>query len=338
MKSFSSTLIFGIVVVIIASFAYWELKESDRERSSQSEGAKLLPYWDQEGIVHIEIFNNGKVLILDHDDTGWKILKPITDNADSSGVNSFISAIMADEVLDLNADTGVNWSQFGLDSEERYINIKHKDSREEKIYVSSKKSFDGKYYLKYAGKSRLYLGSTSWENWLNRSASDLRNKKLFLPDDKIVGLSLTPASKVHLNFTFSEDMWSLSEDSEFDLDQEKVKSLILSLQNFRATDVVSETIEVANLKKFGLEKPELRLDLMLENGTRRVFYVSKAGTSSDDVFLYTSDRPYIYKTTKSITEKWNAPKENYKKEIKEISKKSKTEDEIEKDSHHGHEH
>lgn len=314
MKPFSKTAIFGVVVVAICALAFWDFENTKKEEEDKAESEKALAHWNTEDIQELRIVNGDKELLLKLSDQQWRVDKPIKDQADESSVKSMISAISADTLTSLDLQGAIDWAKYGLDTGKRFIEFIGKDEKKEKIFVSSKKSYDGKWYLKYENKEGLFLGSQSWESWLSRKPNEVRNKKLFSNFEKIQALDIIEGKK-KISFSKDSNNWVIDNDKKFPVKEDKVNELMSSLQNFRAVDVVAEDNSSENLRKYDLSAPFLELDLKTsENQEIKIFVSKKSKHSENDRFVYMSHRPFIYKTYSSVVEKWQVAKANFKKE------------------------
>ena len=341
MKSFKSTLVFAIVVAVLGGVAYWEFNKSQQEEGKKTEETKALPYWDKDQVTELRIVNEQqKELHLVRKDSKWQILAPVKDDADTSSVNSMLSSMVSDKLKKLEVEGSLNPAKYGIDEAKRFIEFLGESAKKKKVILSNKKTYDGQYYLKYGDSSDVFLASSTWDQWVNRKVSEVRNKKLFTSNELVKKLTILDGKK-QIIFEKVDSKWIIDGDKEFEVDDSKVSALVTSLQNFRASEVAAEEQTVNSLKTYKLKKPQLHLRLELENGKEPVeLSVSQIPKDSGDVFLYTSHRPFIYKTFKSVAEKWQVAKADFKKEEKKEEEGDKKGAEVLKnfDPHKGHNH
>ncbi|MCB0355584.1 MAG: DUF4340 domain-containing protein, partial [Bdellovibrionales bacterium] len=258
MKSFNTTFIFALLVALLGGVAYWDLQRSKEQEQSQLELTKALPHWQQDQVSEIKIVNhdNNEIHLLKKD-SSWQVLKPIEDEGDNSSIDGMISSLISDKLKKLNLSEPPDLMKYGLDESKNYIEISSGESKK-KILISSKKTFDGQYYLKYASDNNVYLASSTWNQWLNRKVNELRNKKLFTDQERVRKLTVING-KNKMTFEKQDLTWVVNGDKAFKADQNKVSTLVSSVQNFRASDVVAEEKSKDQLKKYNLLKPGLKL-------------------------------------------------------------------------------
>ena len=320
MKSFSSTFIFGVVVSIVCGLAFYELKNSEKEEEQKKMSEKAMPFWKEEDVLELKIQNKNQSINIKREHSDWKILSPVVDKVDSSSLNSMLTAMLNEEVTKIEVEGSVDWEKYGLSLNPNSIELIG-SSKNIKLLLSDLKTFDGKRYLKYTDKNDLYVASSIWDQWINRNISELRNKKLFTDFEKIKALKITSGrnlstfekvkemsneSSVKNSADNISEKWVFNKNKDFNLDYEKVNGLMSSLQSFRAIEVVSETVSGDKLKEFNLLKPELSLEMTLDDNSILKMYVSRALKimGEDSVFVYTDKTPFIYKTNKMTAEKW----------------------------------
>lgn len=223
-----------------------------------------------------------------------------------------LTSMISDKLNKLDVEGSINPAQYGLDQAKRFIEILG-NNKKERLVISDKKTYDGKFYLKYADKEAVYLASSTWDQWINRKAGEVRNKKFFSNDEKIKKVTINEGKKQIILEKVGPN-WVVDGDKSYPLDESKVHNLIDGLHNFRAADVVSEEKENKNLEKFNLKKPALKINIEFEENQNPVeINVSQIPKDAGDVYLNLNSRPFVYKTYKSIAEKWKVSKSDFKK-------------------------
>ncbi|MCB9026674.1 MAG: DUF4340 domain-containing protein [Bdellovibrionaceae bacterium] len=315
MKSFKSTFVFAVLVLLLGIATFLEFNRSEKEEKSKDEQTKALPYWDQSQISELRIVSEDRDLHLIKKDSQWQILSPIKDKADISTVESMLSSMITDKLSKLELEgSAFNLSQYGFDEAKRFMEFINNSNTKKKLMLSSKKTYDGKYYLKYSDSPDVYLASSTWDQWIRRSVNEIRNKKLFSDQDKIKKLTIIDGKK-KISFENIDSQWIIDGDKNFPVNETKLKTLISSLQNFRAADVSAEEQSTETLKKYKLVKPGLKLILELDGSESPIeLNVSDLTKDSGDIFLYSNHLPFIYKTFKTVVEKWVVSKSDFKKE------------------------
>lgn len=327
MRQFKSTLIFAFIVLLLGLASYWEFNKSEEDNLKKEEQSKALPLWDKDQVTEFKIVNEGKELHLVKKDSHWQITAPVQDEADSSSVNSMLSSMITDKLTKLEVEGNLDATQYGLNEAQRFFEFLSSSDKKKRIILSSKKTYDGKYYLKYGDSDEVYLASSTWDQWLRRSVNELRNKKIFKDEEKIKKLVITQGKKA-LRIENVDSQWLLDGDKNFPVDDSKINNLISSLENFRAADVSAEDQSQKSLKEHNLLNPEVKIVIDFEgDGPSRELFVSPLPKDLGDVYIYTNNRPFIYKTYKSIAEKWKVVKEDFKK--KEEDKQSEKAEETE---------
>jgi hypothetical protein len=134
-------------------------------------------------------------------------------------------------------------------------------------------------------EKRVVLISANWEPSFNASTFDLREKALLKFDhSKVDGLEVSAGGKL-LQFAKDGREWKLTKPLQARADYGAVEGLVGRLEG-KAKSFVTNDAGPADLKKYGLDKPEATLNLTV-GGTKLTLLV---GSNAGDGAVYVRDR------------------------------------------------
>lgn len=300
MKPFRSTLVFAIVVIGLAYFAYFDSEKAETEKAQEEAAAQVFGSLDYNDVVQLKLEVDGKTLALKKNAEGqWGLEEPVNDSADNDRVEGLITAILREKATELPVEGQIKWEAYGLDKPQSTVELSTKDGVTHKIKVGSKESFDGKIFLKKGDSEKLYLGENSWKTHSQKEVKNLRSRKVFRDELKISSFTVKSAPKLAGGtITFEKDkegQWSLGSSKDLIIEQALVNSYVRNLQDLEANDFASESFDKAQAKKFGLDKPSVVLSLNLEGGeSSSTADVVMSPAMDSKVYVKASVSPVIY--------------------------------------------
>lgn len=164
MKSFVSTGILALVVVVFGLYAYFvEYRGTEEKEQAKAEQSKIIK-WNQEEIDQIELLpQQGTAVKLVKVNESWNLETPVKDLADFSQAESILISLMEAKFLSLVAE-GENFkrSVFGFEPPKGVIRVKNKNGEELKVEVGTQKNFNGESYISLLGSQKVERSQSSW--------------------------------------------------------------------------------------------------------------------------------------------------------------------------------
>lgn len=89
-----------------------------------------------------------------------------------------------------------------------------------------------------------------------------------------------------ITFKKEEQGWKMLDDGNFPVDESKIKNLTSSLSSIKADRTLTD---VQNLKDYGLEEPENKIQVEKTDGTTETIHVGSENPSTGDTYIYLNE-------------------------------------------------
>jgi len=300
MRRFGSTLI--LLVVALGFGAYLYFIDAKKPVADKNAKQKIFSF-DASKINQLEIkAASGDVTDLKKGPNGWAIVKPVDAAADqnsASDVAASVANLEQDRIVEENA---ADLKTYGLAQPriEVAFNVEG-DKEPHKIQVGDKSPTGVGVYAKLPNSNKVFLAATSLETSLNRSTFDLRDKTaLKFDQEKVDSVELTSAKNQTIRLARSGDEWKLLKPVEAPADLTSVEGLLGQIHSAQMMALKDSPEDVKDLKKYGLDKPEVTATLNM--GASHI--TLQLGSSADTANLWARDpaRPLIFSIGNGVAE------------------------------------
>jgi hypothetical protein len=192
-------LAIAAVVLLVLGAAVWYSEKHPPEPTTKTEPVvKVLSIADNQ-IEQLRIIHPaGETVALEKGKDGkWQMTEPKPYHVDESAVSSLISSfssINADQVL---AENNSDWKGYGLDPGKVIVDASLKGGKHAKLILGDEAPTGSALYARLDGSPKLYSIATYQKSNFDKSAADLRDKRLLpLETDKISRVTLTVKDKM----------------------------------------------------------------------------------------------------------------------------------------------
>ena len=233
MKS-TGLLIAAALLAVLTGVLYWSNhhKTEDAKTSATPAATKLLSFKDTD-VTKIEIDKKGteQVELAKGSDGKWAITAPQSLAGDQdaiTGVISVLSGLTSEQVVE---DHAIDLKQYGLADPSVKIDLTMKDGKSQKILLGDDTPTGNAVYAAVAGDPRVFTLASYSKTSLDKTASDLRDKRLLTVNfDKVSQVDLT-AKKQSLEFGRSKDSWQIVKPRPLRADNFSVEDLVRKLKD-----------------------------------------------------------------------------------------------------------
>jgi hypothetical protein len=297
-------LIACLVLAVLLGGLYW----SNRHNSTADTTAKPSPdappqilSLSQTDITAVAILRNGgSPLNLSRDSSGvWQITSPNALGADQdavSGLLSTLSPLNSERLLD---DKASNLASFGLAAPSLEVDVTLKGNKTQKLLIGNQTPSGNAFYAMLGGDSRLFTIASFSKTALDKTADDLRDKRLITADfDKVNQIELItqkPDKKQDITFARSKDAWQILKPEPYRAETTQVEELIRSLQGAKM-EKGSEDEEAKNAVAFKSAVPFAAVKLAGSSGTQEL----DVRKLKDDYYAKSTAVSGIYKVPASV--------------------------------------
>ena len=264
MRGFKSSIALLVVLVGLGAYIYfvtWKLPEE----GSTTKQDKVFDGLVTDKIDEIRVQSDkGEVTAVKKGPDGWQITTPLTARASEPEVGGITTALQNIEVTRVIEDNPTDLKQYGLEPPRMVVVFTSPDAKSSgKLSVGEKTATGGGLYARRNDEKRVFLIQDYQEPSLNKSTFDLRDKAIVsLVHDKIDGAEVLTGGKT-IQFTKSGTDWKLVKPLAAKADFSTVESLIARVETAQMKSIVAEQPTPADLKKYGLDKPDVTVTVSM---------------------------------------------------------------------------
>src|SRR5262249_46255900 len=175
---------------------------------------------------------------------------------------------------------------YGLSNPRVEVDFKAQGDKDyRKLFVGEKTPTGADMYARRNDEKKVFLIPAMHDTTLNRTTFDLRDKVLMKVDrEKLDGIDVTAGGK-NLALAKEGGDWKIRKPVETKADFGAAEGLVGRLQTLQMKSIAADSATPADLKKYGLEKPEATVNL--NSGSSRATLV--IGGKAAEGTLYARD-------------------------------------------------
>lgn len=239
----------------------------------------------------------------------WSLQKPIKARGDREQVNSWISNLLGIKAVRFISEDNSNLNLYGLSTPHSQIQITLQNKPEPEVQTlligAVAPDQPKEVYAKKLHSNTVFTIPQEAVQKLMSETNQWRSPLLIPPSivwSEINTLKIENKGKTQL-FTKDNQKWKLAGATPLEVDTDKMVSLFTSLQDLKATQFIKDSKN--ELKKFGLDKPSLRLVFEGKRGEEALKFELLLGKSDKNVlYACTSLDPFIYGVLPTTPLEW----------------------------------
>jgi Domain of unknown function (DUF4340) len=232
MKS-NGLLIAAALLAALTGVLYWSNHHKAADATPATPAAtKLLSIKDAD-VNKIEIDKKGteQVELAKGTDGKWAITAPQSLSGDQdaiTGVLSVLSQVNADRVVE---DHAIDLKQYGLADPSVKLDLTTKDGKSQKVLIGDDTPTGNAVYAAVSGDPRVFTLASYAKSSLDKTATDLRDKRLLTVNfDKVSAVDLN-AKRQSVEFGRSKDAWQIVKPRPLRADNFSVEDLVRRLKD-----------------------------------------------------------------------------------------------------------
>jgi len=227
----------------------------------------------------------GEDIVLQRNGAGkWEIASPIAGRADQEAVSQLVSSVAtvnADRVVEEKA-TGL--AQYGLDPPVTEVIVTTKDGKSRRLLLGDDAPTGGGAYTKVDGDIRVFTVAAYTKTGFDKSAKDLRDKRLLTFDqDKASRIELV-SKKQTIEFGRDKDQWQILKPGPYRADGLQVEELVRKLREAKMDPAVSDEDAKNAATAFASGTPVAAVKVTDNTGTQEL----QVRKSKDDYYAKSS--------------------------------------------------
>jgi hypothetical protein len=293
----------GLIVAVIVlggltGTLYWSNhhKPAESTEASADTPPKILAVKEAD-ISRFDLKKNGADQVAgERNSSGqWRITSPTALSADQSAVSSLLGTFSSLNSQRLVEEKAGNLASYGLDAPKLEFDLSEKDNKAQKLLLGDDSPTGNGVYVKLDGDARIFIMPSFDKTSIDKTANDLRDKRLLTLDpDKISQVDLV-AKKQEIAFGRNKNEWQIVKPRPLRADSSQVDELVRAL-----TDAKMELNVLDDPKKiafaFASATPVATAKLTAESGTQEL----QVRKNKDDYYAKSSAVDGTYKVASTL--------------------------------------
>lgn len=293
-------LIAAVILAALSGTLYWSNrhKPSNSTVSASASAATKILNFKQDDLTAIDIKKKDEPeLALEKSGGSWKITQPKPLNADQESVStvaSTLSSLNADRVVE---DRAGDLKPFGLADPGLQIGVTLKDNKKSQLFIGDATPTGNDYYAKLEGDPRVFTIESYNRSSLDKSATDLRDKRLLTLDlDKASQIELS-SGKQDITFARNKEEWQILKPKPWRADSFAVDELVQTLKDAKLETAASSEDQKKAVASFNSGKPVSTVRVTAPAGTQTL----QVRKSKDAYYAKSSAVDGIYQVASSLS-------------------------------------
>ena len=312
MRGLRSTIALFVVLAALGAYIYfvtWKKGPDDTGKKQEKVFASL----QSDKIDSVKITSDkGEKTTLGKTDGAWQITEPVAAKADESAVTGITGNLSSVEVVRVVDENPANLKDYGL--AEPRIDVAFKaagDKDYRHLLVGDKSPTGADLFAKRGDDKKVFLIPTFQETAFNKSTFDLRDKTLIKFDrEKVDGVEVTAGGKT-LALAKDGGEWKVTKPIQARADFGSVEGVIGRLQTAQTKSVVTGAPTPADLKTYGLDKPEETVTLNL--GSARATLVLGGKAEDNTVYARDASKPAVTTVESALADELKKGADEYRR-------------------------
>ena len=267
-------LIAAIVLAALSGALYWSNRHPAGETSTKSSfdaPPKILSL-KEDDISRISLKKKGaEDLTLAKGDSGkWQITAPKPLGADQDAVATMLSTLSSLTSDRLVEEKAADPAQYGLAQPSLEITVTTKDNQSHQLLLGDDTPSNNAAFAKLAGDSRIFTIASYNKTSIDKSAGDLRDKRLLTADfDKVSQIELI-TSKQDLVFARNKQEWQILKPKPLRADNFQVEEVVRKLKDAKMEATVSDADAKKAASAFASASPVATAKVTDASGTQEL--------------------------------------------------------------------
>ncbi len=296
----SGLLIAAVVLAALTGALYWSNRHPASENTTKASldtPPKILSL-KQEDISKIEIKKKGgEELDLAKGDGGkWQITAPKPLGADQEAVGSLLSTVSSLNSDRLVDDKAGDLSQYGLAQPSLELDVTAKDVKPQKLYLGDTTPAGNAVFAKLDGDPRVFTIATYNKSSIDKTANDLRDKRLLTLDfDKLSQVELI-TKKQDITFGRNKQEWQIVKPRPLRADNFQVEEIVRKVREAKM-DVSTADADAKKAAAAFASGTQVATAKLTDSAATQELQIHK---SKDDYYAKSTALPGIFKVPSDV--------------------------------------
>ncbi len=313
MRGLKSTIALIVVLVGLGAYIYFVTWKQPDSTEASSKQEKVFASLETDKIEEVKVKSEkGETTTVKKENGAWQMTAPVATKADESevsGITNSLGQIAVTRVVDENPS---ELKEYGLATPRIEINFKASGDKDyRKLYIGDKSPTGGDLFAKRNDEKKVFLIPAFQESSFNKDTFQLRDKSLWkFERDKVDSVDLTAGGKT-LALARASGEWKITRPLEARADFGTVEGLIGRLQSAQMKAFIADQPTPADLKKYGLEKPDVTVNINAGSAKATLLVGGKA--EDNTVYVRDASRPAVMTVESSLVDELKKGSDEYRK-------------------------
>jgi hypothetical protein len=313
MRGLKSTIALIVVLVGLGAYIYFVTWKQPDSTEASSKQEKVFASLETDKIEEVKVKSEkGETTTVKKENGAWQMTAPVATKADESevsGITNSLGQIAVTRVVDENPS---ELKEYGLATPRIEINFKASGDKDyRKLYIGDKSPTGGDLFARRNDEKKVFLIPAFQESSFNKDTFQLRDKSLWkFERDKVDSVDLTAGGKT-LALARASGEWKITRPLEARADFGTVEGLIGRLQSAQMKAFIADQPTPADLKKYGLEKPDVTVNINAGSAKATLLVGGKA--EDNTVYVRDASRPAVMTVESSLVDELKKGSDEYRK-------------------------
>src|SRR3954463_3032287 len=315
MRGLRSTIALVVILAGLGAYIYFVTSKvpAGGATADETKKEKVFAGLQSDKIEEVKVSTAaGDSTTLKKDGGAWKIIQPSEMPASESDVAQLTSALGQTDITRVIDENPTNLNDYGLSNPRVEVDFKttgDKDYR--KLYIGEKTPTGGDFFARRNDDKKVFLIASTNDTSFNRTTFDFRDKTLIkFERDKVDGGEIAAGGKT-LAIAKAGGEWKLSKPVQTSADFGSVEGLIGRLQTVQMKSIAADNATPADLKKYGLDKPEATVNLSLGSARATLLFGGKAADNT--VYARDASKPSVVTVESALLDDMKKGADDYRR-------------------------
>jgi hypothetical protein len=313
MRGLRSTIALLAVLIGLGAYIYFVTgKKSGEDTGPKKE--KVFATVEPDKIEELKIKSeSGDITSLKKVSGTWQIVAPVSAPAAESEIIGLTSALGQMEIVRVIDENPTDLKDYGLANPRIEVEFKSGEGKPSgRILVGDKTPTGASLYAKRNDEKRVFLIADFQDSSLNKSTFNLRDKTLIkIARDKVDGVEVDVSGKP-IQFAKDGSDWKITKPIAARADFSSVEGLVGKIETAQMKSIVTEQASPADLKTYGLDKPDATITI--NEGSARAVVEVGGKAAGDAVYARDASKAAVVVTLdKSVADDLKKSADDYRR-------------------------
>ena len=313
MRGLRSTIALIVVLAGLGAYIYFVTWKTPEGGDTGKKTDKVFAGVQADKIEELRITSaGGDATTVKKDNSTWQVVQPVTAKADESEVSAITSALATTDIVRVIDENPTSLNDYGLSNPRIEVDFKvagDKDFR--KLFIGEKSPTGADLFAKRNDEKRVFLIPAFQESTFNKDTFALRDKVVLKFDrDKVDGVEVDAAGKALVMAKDGAD-WKIKKPLETRADYGSVEGLIGRVQTIQMKSIAADQATPADLKKYGLDKPEATVNI--NAGSARATLLVGGKATDTTVYARDASKPAVVTVESALMDDLKKGADDYRR-------------------------